>query len=401
MGFRDSILTLKNAFHKKCQDAICIQRSDQCVDKLPFIDYSIYNWGNHCRKQIDNDVEVMAIDILRRMERVGGNNSPIGNLICWPCKQIDCVYKYPSSALHIAAYFGLYRISESLLKEHNYDANSTIGHRGMAPLSVAARAGHCQILKLLLRQADIKFNLGDKMKWSPLAFAAYYNQVGSVRTLLYTAEDVDVNLFDGNDTVPLLFATVHGNADIVRMLLERPDIEVNISYTRTELFSPPLINAINERHPHIVHLLLARRGIDVNIQDGIGRTPLINAINMEDLNTVRALFNRTDINVDSRSLYSDTALLSAIDKQNPRIVESLLERNPDLNMGNHSGTTPFSIAKRKFDELSEDLQRIFQRGYQPDLDNADIVRFSKSGRVLQILQKLSVGKSVLRCKKVM
>jgi ankyrin repeat protein len=108
--------------------------------------------------------------------------------------------------------------------------------------------------------------------------------------------------------------------------------------------------------------------------------------------------DRTDVNVDFRHPYLGTALSSAIDKQNPRIVEALLERNADPAIVNHWGTTPFSLAKGKFDELSEDLQRIFQRDCQPD--NADIVLFSKSVRVLQILRKLSVGKQVLRCKKV-
>ena len=59
-----------------------------------------------------------------------------------------------------------------------------------------------------------------------------------------------------------MLASIKGHTEIVRMLLEKPEIKVNIH--DTEFHRTPLHWASKEGHIEVVRLLLHHPGIDVN-----------------------------------------------------------------------------------------------------------------------------------------
>ena len=61
----------------------------------------------------------------------------------------------PFSALPCISYFGMAEVANILIKMNRWDVNETDG-AGMTPLIWAARCGHEEIVKLLLRQKHIQ-----------------------------------------------------------------------------------------------------------------------------------------------------------------------------------------------------------------------------------------------------
>jgi ankyrin repeat protein len=78
---------------------------------------------------------------------------------------------------------------------------------------------------LLLERADVQVNSED-YGWTPLLWASTNGHV-KVLGLLIERPDVDMNLGDRMGQTPLSLAASDGNDQIVRLLLERADVRVN------------------------------------------------------------------------------------------------------------------------------------------------------------------------------
>lgn len=98
--------------------------------------------------------------------------------------------------------------------------------------------------------------------------------------LLLKRQDVDVNsLYESKTstyikTTALNIAIDQENKEIVRMLLSKPNINVNIKSIHKKYISyeidersemTPIYNAVAKRNKEIVQMLLTRNEIDVNI----------------------------------------------------------------------------------------------------------------------------------------
>ena len=137
--------------------------------------------------------------------------------------------------------------------------------------------------------------------------------------LLLTRPDIDINAKDNNGDTPLMLAAINGKTEIVKLLLTRPDIDINAKDNNGD--TPLMLAAINGK-PKIVELLLARRDIDINAKDGTGSTAIELAAS-----TTKCDNSTGDIDRTSQA----TTRCTSEDKKNT--VEALLD-SPDIDIKN-------------------------------------------------------------------
>ncbi|KAJ5216713.1 uncharacterized protein N7469_011578 [Penicillium citrinum] len=176
----------------------------------------------------------------------------------------------------------------------------------VSPLSVAAKAGHVNILQILF-QAGWNADLRDGDGKSPLSVAAANGQEAVVKMLL-EREDIDADTADANGYTPLVEASRNGHTGIIELLLSTSNVNVNsmdslgrssFSYvaekgnedavqlllsagadpdTCDHLGRSPLSLAAQGGFPGIVRLLLTIDGVDPNAKCESNRTPLAYAV---------------------------------------------------------------------------------------------------------------------------
>ena len=372
----------------------------------PFLEYSSLYWGIHMRMEVTDRAKALALQIL---DQFAGH---ISAKFLWESIGRDLVRReFPwlctpnrkrFSALHCISYFGVAEVANSLIKMDRWDVNKRDG-AGMTPLAWAARQGHEEVVRLLLRKKHIQSYQQDTNSGrTALSWAAAKGHEGAARTLLgprfvnlrsighrwrKASRAVSV-LFSGRYTkpdisskfgrTPLSLAAENGHEGIVKLLLGRGDVNPAIpdtSYGRTPLswaavgghegivrlllgrkdVNPDrsngydgtlLVWAAKNGHEGIVKLLLGREDVDPNSSSKHGRTPLSWAAWNGHEGTVQLLLERGDVNPNTiDTAYSQTPLSWAAQYGHEGVAKLLLGRgdtNPDSS--SKSGRTPLSLA---------------------------------------------------------
>jgi ankyrin repeat protein len=116
---------------------------------------------------------------------------------------------------------------ESLLARDNNLNPNFIDEDGHYPLGEAASNGHIDVMKLLLDRPDVdpNFAMGFKRN-TPLFFGACFPDVVK---LLLDQEGIDVNQQNDVGSTALLKTACFDSVESAQLLLERNDIDVNIS----------------------------------------------------------------------------------------------------------------------------------------------------------------------------
>ena len=171
--------------------------------------------------------------------------------------------------LYYAARFGFRDLAEHLIAEHPEHANARGGNWATS-MHVAARAGHVDILSLLLEHgADL--DVQDANGITPLHHTSLEGKLEAGRYLLDRGADVNVTINGRNkyDSTPLVWAVFRRHIEFVRMLLEHgARINTHENFFR----NTPLYWSIRQRNIQMVRLLL-EHGANVNASDENGRTP--------------------------------------------------------------------------------------------------------------------------------
>ena len=116
----------------------------------PFLEYSSLYWGTHMRIEISDRATAFALQLLCQF------NSHISAKSLWKSIHAESRFDYspddePFSSLHCISYFGIHEVINILIEMNRWDVNQRDG-LGMTPLLWAARYGHEEVVRLLLRK---------------------------------------------------------------------------------------------------------------------------------------------------------------------------------------------------------------------------------------------------------
>jgi len=340
----------------------------------PFLEYSSIYWGTHMRLELSDLAESLALKLLDQFD------SHISAKFLWDSirKKLlseglpwSCALHHEGfSALHCVSYFGLADVANALIKMNRWDMNQR-DDAGMTPLIWAARCGHEEVVRLLLREKQIQPDQRDANSGrTALSWAAENGQEGVVRLLLgprfvdpasiggwrgnaqrvagllFGTRYVNPNSLDDFGRTPLSWAAKKGHEGIVKLLLGREDVNPDIQDTVNG--QTPLWWAVGNGHEAVVKLLLEREDVNPNTPDMFfGQTPLSWAVKNGRDGIVKLLLGREDVNPNTLDMfYGQTSLSWAAMKGNERIVKLLLRRE-DVNPNTFdilSGQTPLTWA---------------------------------------------------------
>ena len=217
----------------------------------------------------------------------------------------------------------------------------------------AARDGSSNLTDLLkrLKPGQSKTALETKTKdgshfATPLIIAARNGHLNSVKILLRYGADIEARgtLKIENDVIegctPLWAAAATGHLDVVKLLIERnADVE-----GRTLTNSTPLRAAAYDGYLDVVRCLV-ESGADVNARNFYERTPLDVACYRGHLSVVTYLINKGAI-MDLQCNDGSTALHSAVEQSHLEIVSQLLALGAS-QLPNNQGLTPLLYAGNK------------------------------------------------------
>jgi ankyrin repeat protein len=235
----------------------------------------------------------------------------------------------------------------------NGATGATTGHR-MVPLSWAARAGHNEIVDLLVeRGADP--DRGDTLGFTPLSGAVMAGKVETARRLLAAGADPNGSLNGGMSL--LAFAVTRDDKEMVRLLLDQG------AQVQGDSEIAPMAKILAREKPEIGAMLKAATGVvlhdlakegktaellaqldagaDIEARGDHDETPLIAAVMGKQLETARALIERgADINAVTR--IGATALVCAAVRGDVETTRLLIEHGADVTATDPAGHTPLT-----------------------------------------------------------
>lgn len=175
-------------------------------------------------------------------------------------------------------------IVQLLLKQPSIDVNQ-VDKSGRSVLSWAAGEGARRALKILLKHPSVELNLKDAQGRSPLSWAAGNGQREVVSTLMHKT-GVDKSTKDKDIRNVISWACQGGHTDTLRTLVKYgcggvDDVDIDV-WT-------PLLWSLFVRSPATVEALLSTRRVQIDRQDGYGRTALIWAASYGYLDVVQLL----------------------------------------------------------------------------------------------------------------
>ena len=331
--------------------------------KFAFLKYAACHWGHYVRLQSHNadSVTKLALKLLLRVEdesyaafevvyQTSLDKYRFFNFLRAPVRKM--------LGTHVAAFFGLANYMSTLAGVQGWDAKD---HNEQTPLTVAARNGHVEFVRLLLEREEVFVNSIDNESKTALFFAASEGHKAVVELLLEGGANVDSKNTYGR--TPLSYAASGGHKAIVELLLERgADGDSKDTDGRT-----PLSYAAREGNKAVVELLL-ERGADVDSKEPDGHTPLLYAAR-EGYKAVVELLREMGANVDSKNTYGRTPLSYAAHWGHKAIVELLLEMGADVDSKGTDGRTPLSYAARWGHKAIVEL--LLERGADVDSKHSD------------------------------
>ena len=198
------------------------------------------------------------------------------------------------------------------------------GSHFVTPLIIAARNGHLNSVKILLKYgAEIETRGTLKIEdeviegCTPLWAAATTGHLDVVKLLIERNADVDGR--KSTDSTPLRAAAHDGHLDVVRCLVER-GADVN---ARTQYKATPIMAACDYGHVSIITDLI-NKGAFVDLQAKSGNTALHYAAQRGHLEVVSQLLSLGASQLPNNQ--GLTPLLYACDKCSIEIVEYLIKR---------------------------------------------------------------------------
>ena len=207
-------------------------------------------------------------------------------------------------------------------------------------LHLLAKDGNEKVIKRILKKVDPNrlskiVNAVDKMKFTPLDYAAMHGYLEIVKYFIEKGSDLDG---DNRDLTPLHWATVCGQLEVVKHFIDNKYWEVD---KLSGEGGAPLHYAVTNGCLDIVKYLI-EKGADVNLQDE-SSGPLHFAIEENRLDIVKYLVEKgADINLHDRNGMSP--LYFATQNSRLDIVKYLVEKGAYVNLQDKDYMSPFCHA---------------------------------------------------------
>ncbi|CAG9939899.1 unnamed protein product [Clonostachys rosea f. rosea IK726] len=257
------------------------------------------------------------------------------------------------------------------------DVNPNLSHGECSTfLTFAIETGNLEIVRRLLQRPDIDPNMRDKglNHNTPLLAAVYSKRYDIIEELLkHTGLDPNGQSLEPSLGTALFYTAGKGREPVVKLLLTRPDIDVNLGNSN----ATPLANAILGDHIGTVELLLAHDKIDPNYAPKFPKTytrlhsrpgqdktfelktsytkknkryvrmiPLCLAAEGGHLQSSMMLLDHPTIDINVTDGTGRTALWWAVFRGLPDLVRLLLDRGAGavINLKDVQGWTPLHVA---------------------------------------------------------
>lgn len=254
------------------------------------------------------------------------------NLLCEGMTSFEA----SSRMLFEASVSGNQQLVRELLQK-GAKVNQRSGPENSSPLHAASKAGHEDIVRLLLSEgAD------PRIGW-PLHWASVRGHTSVVHTLL--RHGVDVNAL-GYTTLlaysALQSACLWGHLDIARLLIQR-GANVNDINFETDA---PLSFACEKGHEEIVHMLL-QNDAAIDCKDQYGISPLSRAI-INGYPKVARLLIEHGADIHQPSYPHGNALNLAVYLGDEATARLLLSNGANIHVTNSFGETILSVARQQY-----------------------------------------------------
>ena len=188
------------------------------------------------------------------------------------------------------------------------------------------RSLSCSVQALHILVSDSPgYRQGIPSNTSAVHLAAYLGFEWALTLLLQRGYPSDS--LDSTGKTPLLYAAGNNHTEIVKLLLERDDVRVDFSNTKSpaQACGTPLSFASMCGHDVVVKMLMNHKNVSVNFKLTDGTTPLMSACTLGHETVVGLLLGHQNIELNAVNHMGRTALLLAISRGHDAVVKLLLE----------------------------------------------------------------------------
>jgi ankyrin repeat protein len=332
---------------------------DERLTEHPFIGYAALNWGNHARRCNSEILTPQALLFLRSKHHV---ESAV-QAMWYTDKSSSDSWNVSAGvdALHLAAFFGLIDIVKQLLDD-GADADIRDPH-GTTPLIYACSQSHLDVANALL-DAGAQANVVDERGATALLRSVKNSNYNLTRRIIQEA-DIAVNalFISFYNYSALILACWNSDAEMVKILLERPDIDVNLASPTTQW--NPLLLCADEDEEDCIKLLLQHPSINKDFRDRADYTPIHYAAMSGNIASLEALL-KAGADPNSMDDQGGRPLQRAIDYGEFDAVRILLQYKVDWDFTDVLGRTIFHAAA--INDQAQILMLLLQTCKDMDID---------------------------------
>ena len=323
------------------------------------------------------------------------------------------------SVLHYAARSGNTKACNALLQAGacvtnlDHSKNSIITN-SRSPLSLAAKHGHADIIRLLL---EIGANMNDDaVEYNALVCALHNGQNTAALELLdFGLNNESLVLPQTGETLLHLAAAKCSNC-VVRKLLNKLTLEKRDRNQRTAIHyavknsnenvltmllqNGALVNVQDQHGDTPLHLcisynqadLLITHGADIEIKNKNGETPLHKAAMLSDADVIEVLI-ANEAKINEKDINNKTPILIAIEASNFFAADILLQYDADVTLSDNLKETAFHKAVKVRNVKSSFLRQLLEHGASLRAnDSAGRIPYDvASSEVKQILNNLQIS----------
>jgi ankyrin repeat protein len=269
-----------------------------------------------------------------------GHLDAVQTLLNEPSTEVVLKGKSGRSALSFAAANGHLEIVDILLERGAFRPDEQ-DNMYWTPLFWAVQGDYADIVQLLLKQPSVDVNQVDKSGRSVLSWAAGEDARRALKILL-KHPSVDLNLKDSQGRSPLSWAAGNGQREVISTLMHKRGIDKS---TKDKDMRSPISWACQSGHTNTLRTLLKYGCDGVDDVDVDFWTPLLWSLFVRSPATVEALLSTRRVQIDRQDGYGRTALIWAASYGYIDVVQLLVLWNASVHMKNNGGHAAADVAR--------------------------------------------------------